>query len=312
MALSMAIYSFSQTESGETLQSVTNRGASTTNPLILNRVGVGNVTPTTGYTLDVAGDVLFRNSFYVQTATFLTGEFRCQVIGRRDVNSVLYFVKPAGTLPSQLKMYSQTSFANTISLNSTWMTDTVIFTSNTNSAGFNVVHLNPVISQTGYSGITRGFYVNPVLTGVTSFRAVETNVTGGKGFQIYAGGTAPSVFNGYVGIGTNDPKSELAVNGTIISKKVKVTMTGWPDYVFDSSYMLSPLSQLERFIKINRHLPDVPPATEVAKEGIDLGNNQAVLLKKIEELTLYIIGQNKKIEKMEKKMEEMESILKER
>jgi hypothetical protein len=56
------------------------------------------------------------------------------------------------------------------------------------------------------------------------------------------------------------------------------------------------LYQVEKYIQQNKHLPDVPSAAEVKKEGIDLGDNQAVLLKKIEELTLYIIEQNKKLE----------------
>jgi hypothetical protein len=104
--------------------------------------------------------------------------------------------------------------------------------------------------------------------------------------------------NGNVGIGTANPQSELAVKGTITSKKVKVTQDGWADYVFDSSYQLAPLHQVEKYIQRNKHLPDVPSAAEVKKDGVDLGDNQVVLLKKIEELTLYIIEQNKKLESL--------------
>jgi hypothetical protein len=100
-------------------------------------------------------------------------------------------------------------------------------------------------------------------------------------------------------IGRNWAQKNLDVNGIIKTRKVKVTQTDWPDYVFDSSYQLAPLHQVEKYIQQNKHLPAVPSAAEVKKEGIDLGDNQAILLKKIEELTLYIIEQEKRIKKLE-------------
>lgn len=113
--------------------------------------------------------------------------------------------------------------------------------------------------------------------------------------------------NGFVGIGTANPQTELAVNGTVSTKKVVVTITGWPDYVFDSSYQLQPLKEVATFIKANKHLPGVPAAPVVEKDGLDLGNNQAVLLKKIEELTLYIIQQSTQMEKMQQEIEKLKS-----
>jgi len=104
---------------------------------------------------------------------------------------------------------------------------------------------------------------------------------------------------GNVGIGTADPKGyKLAVNGNAIFEKVVVKQyQNWPDYVFYRSYRLRPLSEVEQYIQQYRHLPDVPSATEVEKNGLNLGDNQATLLKKIEELTLYLIEQNKEIAK---------------
>lgn len=100
--------------------------------------------------------------------------------------------------------------------------------------------------------------------------------------------------SGNVGIGTTSPGSyKLAVEGTMGARKVKVTQSAWADYVFEPAYKLPPLEEVEAFIKQHGHLRNVPTAKEVADEGLDLGGNQAVLLAKIEELTLYVIEQNK-------------------
>ncbi|MCG8410537.1 MAG: hypothetical protein MI739_04540 [Bacteroidales bacterium] len=111
--------------------------------------------------------------------------------------------------------------------------------------------------------------------------------------------------DGKVGIGTKTPQSLLAVNGTITSKEVVVTADGWPDYVFASDYNLRSLNEVETYIEQNNHLPDIPSQKEVNEKGINLGNMDAKLLQKIEELTLYIIQQNKKIENMQKQIDEL-------
>jgi len=104
--------------------------------------------------------------------------------------------------------------------------------------------------------------------------------------------------------------SDLAINGTLSAQKMRITQTGpWPDYVFSNQYKLPTLLQLEQYIKQNNHLPDVPSATEVEKKGIDVGENQAALLRKIEELTLYAIDQEKKFEKQNEKIADQEKML---
>jgi hypothetical protein len=114
--------------------------------------------------------------------------------------------------------------------------------------------------------------------------------------------------SGNVGIGTTDPKNKLDVNGTIRAKEVKVE-TGWADFVFTPTYKLRPLSEVEQFIKTNGHLPEIPKAEEVQQYGVNLGEMQTKLLQKVEELTLYVIEQNKKIDYQEKLIHRLETEL---
>jgi len=103
-------------------------------------------------------------------------------------------------------------------------------------------------------------------------------------------------FSGNVGIGTTNPGSyKLAVEGTIGARKLKVTQNSWADMVFKRGYKLMPLSTLSNYIIENGHLPEVPTEKQVKGKDIDVAETQTLLLRKIEELTLYIIEQDKKI-----------------
>ena len=100
-----------------------------------------------------------------------------------------------------------------------------------------------------------------------------------------------------VGIGTLTPQEALSVNGKIRAHEIKVEVgsANWPDYVFDASYSPASLSEIEDFIRLNKHLPEVPSAKEVEENGIDLGSMNGKLLKKIEELTLHLIEKEKQL-----------------
>lgn len=112
--------------------------------------------------------------------------------------------------------------------------------------------------------------------------------------QAYSGGKH-LVMNsvGAIGIGTDFIPTDykLAVDGRILAEKVVVrNSSNWPDYVFEEYYELRELSKVKEYIEQNKHLPDVPSAAEINERGLDLADMDQILLKKIEELTLYIIG----------------------
>jgi hypothetical protein len=138
--------------------------------------------------------------------------------------------------------------------------------------------------------------------------------------------------NGHVGINTNYPSANLTVNGNVVigdpmnvcipnanyklfvetgilTEKVKVAIncsTDWADYVFARNYNLRSIAELEKFVIENHHLPNIPSADEVVKEGIDVATMDARLLEKIEELSLYIIQLKNENEKLEQRVQAIE------
>ena len=111
--------------------------------------------------------------------------------------------------------------------------------------------------------------------------------------------------NGNIGLGTTVIPAgyKLAISGKIIAEEVMIKLqSNWPDYVFKQNYNLMPICEVESFIKTNHHLPGIPNAKTVENDGVSMGEMQAKLLQKIEELTLYIIQQNNRISELEKKI----------
>jgi hypothetical protein len=143
----------------------------------------------------------------------------------------------------------------------------------------------PTVSQSGYFGLN--FYT-----------------TGSERMRISAGGN--------VGIGSLNPDEKLTVKGKIHAEEVRVDLAVPADYVFEkyytgasalkADYVMPSLAEVEKYTKANNHLPNVPSAQEIKDKGLQLGEMSNVLLQKVEELTLYIIEQNKKIEALEAKV----------
>lgn len=193
---------------------------------------------------------------------------------------------------------------------STAVPSTVSYTAG--SQNFTLTPASALLAGTAYTVILKGgtgtnrildLAGNPLSADYTWTFTTQSSGGGSTGWTLN-GANLVNSNTGFVSIGTSanpaptDPQLKLAVNGNIYAKKLKITQQGWADYVFEPTYKLMPLSELEAYINKNKHLPEVPSAVEVETKGLDLGDNQTILLKKIEELTLYVIELKKEIETM--------------
>jgi hypothetical protein len=159
----------------------------------------------------------------------------------------------------------------------------------------------------GHNDGSGGGYDNPIgiygRVNATGGKAVYGNNENSDGYGGYFEGKG--FFSGNVGIGTTTPDYELDVNGTIRAKEIKVE-TGWSDFVFADNYKLMPLDKLENHIKTNKSLPGIPTEKEVLEGGVNLGEMQAKLLQKVEELTLYVIELKKENDELKRRISALE------
>lgn len=166
-----------------------------------------------------------------------------------------------------------------------------------------------VVKPSGWGGL-RLARADPSTTNYDGNWAIGYNASTGNDFSI--SNQVGNVQSDYlfhinavtknVGIGTSTPSEKLAVNGTIKAKEIKVNMEGWPDYVFARDYRALSPEELERYILVNKHLPGLPSAKEAEENGVELGKMNKKLLEKIEELTLYMISQQKEIKALKEQM----------
>jgi hypothetical protein len=101
--------------------------------------------------------------------------------------------------------------------------------------------------------------------------------------------------NGQIGIGTLSPQEKLTVAGTIGAREIKVSASSGADFVFEPGYQLPDLAELEKFVKTNKHLPEIPTAKQMVDHGVNLGELNIKLLEKVEELTLHLIEKDKEL-----------------
>jgi hypothetical protein len=131
---------------------------------------------------------------------------------------------------------------------------------------------------------------------IDKFTDTEVFAINGKGEVSAAQGAFTIDSNGEVYGAQN-----ASFSGKLKAKEIQLTLTGWPDYVFEEDYPLMSLQETEAFITQNKHLPNVPTAAEIEAIGVNLGEMNAILIQKIEELTLYIIQLEKRISEVENK-----------
>jgi hypothetical protein len=134
---------------------------------------------------------------------------------------------------------------------------------------------------------------------------LESATTASNYWRLEYGGS-PKLYiagDGNVGIGTSTPDNKLDVLGTIRANEL-IVETGWADYVFKDDYQLKPLSEVEAFIKENKHLPSVPSAATIQDKGAHVAELMTKMMEKIEELTLYSIQQKKEIDELKKRLDE--------
>lgn len=163
----------------------------------------------------------------------------------------------------------------------------------------------PLLDFSSYMEFTQGGFK---FFGINNF-STASNINllgGGQNLNLYAIITK----DGNMGIGTATPAEKLAVNGNIRAKEIKVETSNWPDYVFNVDYQLPSLAETEIAIKNTGHLPGIPSASEVKANGVELGEMNAKLLQKIEELTLHLIEKDKQIFTQDARLKRVEELLK--
>jgi trimeric autotransporter adhesin len=303
---------------------------------INNRSGGGNVF--LGYDAgvsvadtNISGSVAIgAGSRVTANNSFILGDNQTKVgIGNTAPQNKLEITSAANTSGlrfTNLKSTSTPSTANSLTLSVDVNGDVILVPAATGGLTNPVTNLQVLSGTAGVSGLklnnllststvatangkalsvdaTGNVILVPVTTPVIPIGAdVWDQLTNGADYLI-RNKNNKSVMIGTVAATKTSIDYKLYVEKGILAEKVKVSTTAnWPDYVFEKNYSLMPLKEVENYITANNHLPEVPSAEVIAKDGLDLGKMDATLLKKVEELTLYLIEQNKKIEVLQNEL----------
>jgi len=284
------------------------------NVLTNGNVGIGTITPATK--LDVAGDITFGND---GAYNFLSGRAAGAAIqfgtnsGTWNRNLNLGFIDNNRVFSSVISLIHQTGYVGIGTISPGYSLDVVGNIKTRLAASANATGI--IIGNNGSEQAMIQFNASD---NSARFKMQVNGVnTSTERLSFYAGplgGVASNealsiAGNGNIKIGTSstNPSDELlTVFGVIHAKEVKVDLTGFADFVFDKNYKLMPLNQVEQYVNANSHLPEIPSAAEVSKNGMNMGDMQNKLLQKVEELTLYVIEQQKQIAKQSKQINDLQ------
>jgi hypothetical protein len=297
--------------------------AQNTFPTPSGNVGIGTTSPSS--TLQVAGDARFgTNSIYTDLRLFTDAALS----GYNQTNSITPVTIPgSGTAKVALHLKNAVATGTTsidflvdgrTGIGTTSPLDKLDISGTTITGLPGRVVFGDGGSSNPYIKFYKSTGTGTVYNQVTIVNSVDA--AGAISFQTGTGGAAIGsdaqttrmiiTQPGNVGIGTLAPGAYmLAVNGNIHSKQVNIDLTGWSDYVFKKDYQLPTLDEIKTYIDKNQHLPEIPSEQQVIKEGVNLGDMDKLLVKKIEELTLYLIDKDARIKSDEEKMKAQEQRL---
>jgi hypothetical protein len=195
-------------------------------------------------------------------------------------------------------IYNANTSTGQVIVQSTNTSTLPLFVVNPNGLGIMAIG-NPNTGSGGYTSLTLG--ISAAQTGYSTIQSIKS---AGSAFGILC----LNAKGGNVLIGKTSQTNTaylLDVNGNARMNQVVVNTTG-ADYVFDPGYCLIPLKELDLYLRQQHHLPGIAPASQMQKEGLDLGDNQTRLLARVEELTLYLIDKDKEISALKDQMAQME------
>jgi hypothetical protein len=264
------------------------------------------------YTTTDGGTTITPRHYFSQNGNMGVGGFsgpgvplgRLDVIGAGTTSSTNTFLLRNSAGDTLLRMrddgrmgigYNGTSYGRTLNMGGTGIN---FYTANEVAFGGAIFPTDTSLVIWSNSGANNYLVFQPSWgnTGVGTYTPnAKLHVNGSTG--ILVGGNNARIATGY----------SVSVDGKIMAEEVTVqNSTSWPDYVFANDYKLMPLDELERSINQNKHLPNIPAAAEVEKNGIMLGDMNRKLMEKVEELTLYIIDLNKKNNALAQKVQQLE------
>jgi hypothetical protein len=263
-------------------------------------VGIGTTSPTANLTLGGSGNPN-PNSGIEMDYSGLNLTFKGESIGQNFNLGSVKMVQPTGSYVDQADMVFSTSYGSLL--------EKMRISHNGNvGIGTTSPQRSFVISNSGAQGLeflaapsggasANLISYNRTTSSYSDFKISASNIIFGYG-TTETNEAMRIMATGNVGIGTSDTHGyKFAVNGDIHAKKVVIDLINWPDYVFKPTYNLKPLSEVKSYIDLNHHLPEMPSEKEVAEKGVDLGEMNKLLTKKVEELTLYMIEKDKQVQK---------------